>query len=226
MAYDCQYAYGVPMAREESSVEPAAPVLPARDRRRARLLDHVERTALELFARRGYDQVTVEEIADAADISPRTFFRYFPTKQALLVRGQERQAARVAEAMAARPRAESAFVALSCALIDISEQSTEASQRSTLLAATAAMTAPGLASVEYSDRLVEALRVQTRQRLGRAAATDVGVEVVIRATIATAHHAFATWVAAEGRADLTALLQEAFAALRLLGLPDDRGRRP
>ena len=197
----------------------AAPVPPARDRRRARLLDHVEATALELFAKHGYDAVTVEDIARAADISPRTFFRYFPTKQALLARGQVRQAARVAEAMAARPRGETAFVALSSALVDISEQSTESSQRSALLSAAAAMTAPGLATVEYSDRLVDALREETRRRLGPASATEVAVEVVIRATIAAAHHAFATWVGSEGRANLTALLQEAFAAVRLLSLP-------
>jgi TetR/AcrR family transcriptional regulator, regulator of mycofactocin system len=40
----------------------------------------VEEAALDLFTRRGFDQVTADEVADAAGISRRTFFRHFPTK--------------------------------------------------------------------------------------------------------------------------------------------------
>jgi AcrR family transcriptional regulator len=47
---------------------------------RARVVD----AAFELFAGRGYDDVTVAEICAVADIAPRTFFRYFPTKDDLL----------------------------------------------------------------------------------------------------------------------------------------------
>lgn len=55
------------------------------DRRRQLLLGEYERVALELFADRGFHTVTVDEIAEAAAVSPRTLFRYFATKEDMLL---------------------------------------------------------------------------------------------------------------------------------------------
>jgi AcrR family transcriptional regulator len=54
------------------------------DRMRTALLD----AALNLFSAKGYDQTTTDEIAEAAGVSPRTFFRYFPTKESVLFSGE------------------------------------------------------------------------------------------------------------------------------------------
>src|SRR5215468_4549892 len=52
-----------------------------RERRRSRMRLMIQAEAFRLFAEKGYAETTVEEIADAAAISPRTFFRYFPAKE-------------------------------------------------------------------------------------------------------------------------------------------------
>jgi AcrR family transcriptional regulator len=52
-----------------------------RQRRRIRTKQMVQMEALRLFSEKGYDQTTVDEIAHAAAMSSRTFFRYFPTKE-------------------------------------------------------------------------------------------------------------------------------------------------
>ncbi len=56
-----------------------------RERKIAKTKTLVQAHAFELFERHGYDQTTIEQIADAAEISPRTFFRYFHTKEAIVL---------------------------------------------------------------------------------------------------------------------------------------------
>src|SRR5260370_30989476 len=52
-----------------------------RERKKARTRAAIQRHALRLFRGQGYDETTVSEIAEAAEVSESTFFRYFPTKE-------------------------------------------------------------------------------------------------------------------------------------------------
>jgi mycofactocin system transcriptional regulator len=74
--------YRHPVPRESTRLDGVGPP-PTRDRPgrpRATSRAEIERTALHLFATGGFDETTVDDIADAAGIARRTFFRYFPSK--------------------------------------------------------------------------------------------------------------------------------------------------
>jgi AcrR family transcriptional regulator len=68
--------------------------------------------AMQLFAERGYEEVTVEQIAAAAGVSRSSFFRYFTGKDDVLLQSSEANGQQLAQQLSARPREESSWMAL------------------------------------------------------------------------------------------------------------------
>ncbi|OHV28899.1 hypothetical protein BBK14_17335 [Parafrankia soli] len=78
-----------------------------RERKKERTRDELASAACHLFTERGYEATTVEEIAAAVDVSPRTFFRYYPTKADVAIEILRTAAIDITlETFAARPRSE------------------------------------------------------------------------------------------------------------------------
>jgi AcrR family transcriptional regulator len=90
-----------------------------RSRRRARNATEAERVALHLFAEYGYGLVTIGDIAAATGISPRTFSRYFPAKEDVVLAGILDRLGRVSLTLWQRPPDEPAVVALRAALAGV-----------------------------------------------------------------------------------------------------------
>lgn len=87
-----------------------------RERTRESMRNEVVAVAFRLFTDRGFDAVTTTEIAREAGISPRSFFRYFPTKEDVVLSGLNDSGHLVRDALAGRPRQEPAWEALGHAL--------------------------------------------------------------------------------------------------------------
>jgi AcrR family transcriptional regulator len=80
--------------------------------RRRSTHEALRQAALKSFARKGFANVTVTELAREAGVTERTFFRHFPTKEAVLFQDYETQLEWLAEALAQRPLSESLFDAV------------------------------------------------------------------------------------------------------------------
>ncbi|MFI6009244.1 TetR family transcriptional regulator [Streptomyces sp. NPDC051243] len=89
-----------------------------RERKKQRTREALLRTALELFTTQGYDNTTVDDIADAVDVSQRTFFRYFAGKEEAALALQEMTVAHFLEAVRARPPHEAPMEALRQAVLE------------------------------------------------------------------------------------------------------------
>ena len=91
-------------------------VVGLRERKKARTREALGDAAMELFLAKGFGGTTVEEIADACEVSPRTFFRYFATKEDVLFGDTRQRCDALIDALAAQPAELTAFDALHEAL--------------------------------------------------------------------------------------------------------------
>jgi AcrR family transcriptional regulator len=83
-----------------------------RERKKQRTREQIVEAAMALFAERGYHATTIADIATAASVAPRTFFTYFPSKEAVVFHNLDRDLDSLASALRDRLPGETAFDAL------------------------------------------------------------------------------------------------------------------
>lgn len=178
-----------------------------RDHKKARTRAALGDAAVLLFLERGYECTTIEEIAAASGVSRRTFFRYFPTKEAAFFAMHDaRFDAFVAAVDSTRAQA-GAWPALHDALLAVA-RAYAADRRGSLawhavLAAVPALRAQELANEERWEAKFRAVFVEDGCGDFEAAVRAGALMGVLRA-------ALAEWVAGDARADLTVLGRRAF----------------
>jgi AcrR family transcriptional regulator len=98
----------------------AAPGL--RERKRQQTRERLTRAAMALFLERGFEATTLDDIAAAADISRRSFFHYFASKEDVVFAWHEEITSALIAAVAARPRDESMLAAAENAISAMARQ--------------------------------------------------------------------------------------------------------
>ncbi|MET8833867.1 TetR family transcriptional regulator [Micromonospora sp. NPDC004540] len=190
-----------------------------RDRKKRRTRTALATAALRLVAENGLDQVTVEEISAAADVSSRTFFNYFPSKDDALIGDQAALNARVVARLAEAPPEVPALAAIRAALAEVIEEFQE-DRELWLLRMDVVMRNPALL-----PRLVAA-GVEAERSMTEVVAARVGVPadhgfpaLLTTVTGAAFRTAALRWAATAGARPLADLVDEAFDTLAA-GLPD------
>lgn len=89
-----------------------------RERKKKAVKESLEAAALQLFDKNGFTETTVDEIADEADVSRSTFFRYFGSKEAVLFGSVDENGEVLSQLILERPAAESPMVAFENALVE------------------------------------------------------------------------------------------------------------
>src|SRR5256885_4164959 len=92
-----------------------------RARKKQHTRDELVLAATRLFGERGFDETTTADIAEAADVSQRTFFRHFASKEAVLYGDSDEIAAAFGDAIRNRPKREAPLTAVAGALHELAQ---------------------------------------------------------------------------------------------------------
>src|SRR5262245_8911481 len=183
-----------------------------RERKKAKTRRSIQEHALRLIAERGYDGTTVEQIAEAAEVSPSTFFRYFPTKEDVILRDDYDPI--LVEALLRQPADLGPIAALRAALREVfgllyAEARDEIYRRTRLQMEVPALRARLMqGQLETFQTFAEAMATRT----GREP-TDPEVRAFAGAFMGVSMAAVMQWMESEGKAELPDLLDEALAHL-------------
>lgn len=172
--------------------------------------------AVDLFTDHGYEATTVEEICSTAGISRTSFFRYFGSKEDVLMRGFDGLGQSMLQALMAVPDGQSAWAALRLSVEPLAAAYAGDEQRNRRLVCLVIDT-PSLRPL-HQDKLqgwITLLRPEVARRLGRPAddATDPAPAALIACALACLDAALAAWVASESGDDLGRLFARAADAI-------------
>lgn len=183
-----------------------------RERKKAKTRRVIQREAFRLFALRGYDATTVDQIAEAAEISQSTFFRYFPTKEDVVI--DDDYDPLLMEAFLAQPASAGPVAALRQAMRSAFGEIYEADRPELLQRTRLQLEQPALRARSMANQANTATRLAeaTITRYGLAA-NDLAAQVFAGAAIGAMYPALDRWVASDGKAFLPDLIDECLATL-------------
>jgi AcrR family transcriptional regulator len=193
-----------------------ADVTGLRERKKEKTRDALVASATYQFARSGFDRVTVEEIAESCDVSPRTFFRYFASKEDVLFADSDARCAQLVQALAEQPADESSFQSLEAAVRMLvsgyAEQHDLVRARHHIVTTTPSLRTRATERQQgWETSIVDELRSSGRAR----DLNDFDLRLLVAGMVTALRVAVEAWVTGDGSQDLGELLDHAFTRLRV-----------
>jgi AcrR family transcriptional regulator len=184
------------------------------ERKRDAVRAHLTEVALDLLADRDFDSVTVDEIATAAGLSRRTFFRYFPSKEEVVLGFLDRVGDRLREQVIARPAHESPLEAVHAALRPQVTAYVVRADRTLALVRLLQMS-PSLRAreLESRQRLRDKVADAIGQRLGLDHHTDMRPRLLAGIALVPLDVAITMWLDSRSGESIHAILDGAIATL-------------
>ncbi|MGD3107928.1 TetR/AcrR family transcriptional regulator [Streptomyces sp. YGL11-2] len=181
-------------ARTTASAPPGTPQAGLRERKKIQTRQAIRRAAFRLFEQQGYDATPVDRIAAAADVSPSTVFRYFPTKEDIVL--TDDYDAVLEAGIRARPAGEPMVESVRHVAVEAlhritAADRTELAQRARLIRDVPAIRGR---TAENHAREAEIIGAALAERTGRPA-DDLEVRVISAAILAALQEAMLRWVA-------------------------------
>jgi len=178
-----------------------------RERKKQKTKAAIQRAALRLFKKRGYEETTIEEIAAAAEISPSTFFNYFPTKEDVVLFDEYDPMLfpMLTDAPAGETLRQSIHRVLDAFAVIVEQDREDILERSRLVLEVPELRARIWEELEKARELFAAV---ISARTGRDAA-DFEVQVVAMTLIGIAFQASLEWVRVDGEGKLSDLFLRA-----------------
>ncbi|MBO3752286.1 TetR family transcriptional regulator [Streptosporangiaceae bacterium NEAU-GS5] len=138
-----------------------------RERKKLKTRRTIQDVALRLFAEQGYDATTVEQIAAAAEVSPSTFFRYYPTKEDVLI--EDDYDPMLFEALVAQPAELSPIQAMRSAFASVTDLVPAEEQESLLSRVRLAMSIPAVRArtMDNLTSTIDMMAAALARRAGR-----------------------------------------------------------
>jgi AcrR family transcriptional regulator len=196
----------------ETSRRPHQPPTSLRDRKKDRTRRTLQAEAVRLFAQQGFQATTIEEIAAAAEVAPRTFFRYFSSKEEVVFWSEHQPM--LAGHVAARPDHEPAAQALRHGLTDGLATFYEQDRERLLERSKLACRTPALQPRwrQQQSTLAAGMAQILAHRLG-VHAEDLEVRAIAAAIAAALFVAIEEWQAHDGQQDLGGLIDRALGSV-------------
>jgi AcrR family transcriptional regulator len=186
-----------------------------RERKKLETRHALERAALRLFAEQGYEQTTVEDIAEAADVAVRTFFRYFSSKQDVLFGDVVTdRVTRLRVELVARPPDEPVLASLTT-VMDLLDFTDPAEEAQILARLDLMRRQPSLVTryLELIDQMRRTIVDFVATRTGLDPRRDMYPLLVAGACVASWDTSLTIWAESGGSMSLRELRRTAFAAL-------------